>query len=113
MTQLSLKSNIYFPKNSPIISSETLTKKIVIKDEYKKADKTSALCCQIFLNKVRRRININLYVEAKYFDKEKQRVKKSHPKSNDYDLIIEKVKRKVGINLQFSTRNHYLLYLQL
>lgn len=68
-----------------------LTFKIVIKDDYIRADGTCALFLQIFLNKKRKRIPCNLSVRPVDFDKKKQRVKSGFTMAKDYNLLIEKM----------------------
>lgn len=70
--------------------SGKLTAKIVIKDDYVRADGTCALYLQMFLNKDKKKIPLMVSVAPNDFDKVKQRVKSKHPFSRDYNLIIEK-----------------------
>jgi site-specific recombinase XerD len=70
--------------------SGKLTAKIVIKDDYVRADGTCALYLQMFLNKEKKKMPINVAVCPNDFDKLKQRVKMKHPFSRDYNMIIEK-----------------------
>lgn len=70
--------------------SGKLTAKIVIKEDYVRADGTCALYLQMFLNKDKKKIPIMVSVAPNDFDKVKQRVKSKHPFSRDYNLIIEK-----------------------
>lgn len=70
--------------------SGKLTAKIVIKDDYVRADGTCALYLQIFLDKEKKKIPILISVAPNDFDKLKQRVKTKHPFSRDYNMIIEK-----------------------
>jgi len=70
--------------------SGKLTAKIVIKDDYVRADGTCALYLQMFLDKEKKKIPILISVAPNDFDKLKQRVKTKHPFSRDYNMIIEK-----------------------
>jgi len=94
-----------FPTNYPMNFSGKLTAKIVIKDDYVRADGTSALYLQIFLNKEKKKIPCNISVKASEFDKVKQRVKSKCPYYKDYNLIIEKMFadiNKIEINYRLS-----------
>ncbi len=88
------KKSYCFPKNVPQKMSGKLgskmTLKVVIKSDYKRADGTSALYLQIFIDKIRKRFPLDIYVELKDFDEKKQRVKKKHPNATDLNLLIEK-----------------------
>ncbi|MDM1502248.1 site-specific integrase [Myroides marinus] len=83
-----------FPKNYPQKSNGTwsskMTLKVIIKSDYKRTDGTSALYLQVFVNKVRRRFPLDIYVSVKDFDENKQRVKKRHPLADDLNLLIDK-----------------------
>lgn len=70
--------------------SGKLTAKIVIKDDYIRTDGTCALYVQMFLNKKKKKLPLNIAVNPKHFDKAKQRVKSSCNHAKDYNLIIEK-----------------------
>lgn len=70
--------------------SGKLTSKIIIKDDYVRADGTCALFIQIFLDGNRKRIPLHISLKVSDFDKIKQRVKLKAPFRNDYNLIIEK-----------------------
>lgn len=78
-----------FPINYPMNFSGKLSIKIIIKDDYVRADGTSALFIQCFLNG-RKRIPLNISVKPSDFDKKKQRLLLKAKYSNDYNLIIEK-----------------------
>jgi integrase/recombinase XerD len=80
-----------FPVNFPMNFSGKLTAKIVIKDDYVRADGTCALYLQIFLNKEKKKLPCNISVKPIEFDKTKQRIKSKHPLYKDYNLIIEKM----------------------
>ena len=82
-----------------------LTAKIVIKDDYVRADGTSALYLQIFLNKEKKKIPCNISVKTVEFDKIKQRVKAKNPMYKDFNLIIEKMLadiNKIEVNYRLS-----------
>lgn len=94
-----------FPTNFPMNFNGKLTAKIVIKDDYVRADGTSALYLQIFLNKEKKKIPCNISVKASEFDKVKQRVKSKCPYYKDYNLIIEKMLadiNKIEVNYRLS-----------
>lgn len=85
-----VKNNVHFPLDFPMNFSGKLTAKIVIKDDYVRADGTSALYLQMFLNKEKKKIPLNISIRPLDFDKLKQRVKTKHPFHRDYNMIIEK-----------------------
>jgi integrase/recombinase XerD len=94
-----------FPTNYPMNFSGKLTAKIVIKDDYVRADGTSALYLQIFLNKEKKKIPCNISVKTVEFDKIKQRVKSKNPMYKDFNLIIEKMLadiNKIEVNYRLS-----------
>jgi integrase/recombinase XerD len=94
-----------FPTNYPMNFSGKLTAKIVIKDDYVRADGTSALYLQIFLNKEKKKIPCNISVKSSEFDKIKQRVKAKNPFYKDFNLIIEKMLadiNKIEVNYRLS-----------
>jgi integrase/recombinase XerD len=84
------KNTLHFPINYPMNFSGKLTSKIIIKDDYVRADGTCALFIQIFLNSERKRIPLHISLKVSDFDKTKQRVKLKTPFSSDFNLIIEK-----------------------
>lgn len=84
-------TQILFPKKNPTFSSGKLTTKIIIKNDYVRADGSCALYLQMFLNGERKRLNLNIHVPEEAFDKIKMRVKKAYKGSRDLNLIIEKV----------------------
>ncbi|MFV8336411.1 tyrosine-type recombinase/integrase [Flavobacterium sp. RSP29] len=97
-----------FPTNYPMNFSGKLTAKIVIKDDYVRADGTSALYLQIFLNKEKKKIPCNISVKSSEFDKIKQRVKAKNPMYRDFNLIIEKMLgdlNKIEVNYRLSNLN--------
>lgn len=67
-----------------------LTYKVKIKDEYIRADKTSALYVQVFLNKKKKIFPLNIFIPADQFDKIKQRVSNKNKNHKDFNIIIEK-----------------------
>ena len=71
--------------------SGKLTYKIIIKDDYIRNDGTCALFLQMFLNKARKRVSVNIAVPIADFDKKTQRVKPSSQHASDYNFIIEKM----------------------
>lgn len=76
--------------------SGELTAKIVIKDDYVRADGTSALYLQIFISGIRKKIPIHISVPPVDFDKKKQRVRTKAKFSKDFNLIIEKAMADVN-----------------
>lgn len=80
-----------YPQTYPMFFSGKLTYKIIIKDDYVRADGTSALFLQLFLNKDRKRLPLNISVKVDEFDKVKQRIKPKCLFHKDYNLIIEKI----------------------
>jgi site-specific recombinase XerD len=70
--------------------SGELTAKIVIKDDYVRADGTCALHLQVFIMGKRKKLPIYISVAPIDFDKKKQRVKVKAHFAKDYNLIIEK-----------------------
>ncbi|MBC7847275.1 MAG: site-specific integrase [Flavobacterium sp.] len=87
----SQKKGFHFPQNFPMNFSGKLTSKIVIKDDYVRADGTCALYLQIFLNKDKKKLPVHVSVAPNDFDKIKQRVKTKCTYSKDYNIIIEKM----------------------
>ncbi|MES2813233.1 MAG: site-specific integrase [Bacteroidota bacterium] len=79
-----------FPLNYPYKMNGKLTYKIKIKDDFIRKDGTSALYIQLFLNKDRKRLPLDLSVKIDEFDSDKQRCSKKNPNNKDYNLIIEK-----------------------
>lgn len=70
--------------------SGKLTSKIVIKDDYIRADGTCALYLQIFLDGKKKKIPFHISVIPSDFDKKKQRVKSKNACHKDFNLILEK-----------------------
>lgn len=87
---VAVKNHVHFPLHFPMNFSGKLTAKIVIKDDYLRADGTCSLYLQMFLNKEKKKIPLLVSVAPNDFDKIKQRVKTKHPFSRDYNMIIEK-----------------------
>lgn len=84
-----------------------LTAKVIIKDDYLRADGTSALFLQIFLNGERKRIPLLISCKPEDFDKVKQRVKQSSYFANDFNLLIEKALadiNKIEINYRLGNQ---------
>ena len=76
--------------------SGKLTSKIVIKDDYIRANGTSAIYLQVFINGDKKKFPLHISVKPEDFDKIKQRVKSKNNYYKDYNLIIEKT--LAGIN---------------
>lgn len=107
MTHIPQKNSNHSPINEPTKFNGALTKKIIIKDDYCRSDKTCALYCQVFLNGSRKKININTYIEPKYFDKEKQRIRKTYSFHKELNLVIEKFLadiNRIEINYRLSDK---------
>ncbi len=85
-----LYSSQNFPQNFPQKMIGKFTYKVVIKKDYVRSDGTSALYVQIFLNKERKRVPLDIFVEQKNFDLKKQRVKGNTQLATDLNLIIKK-----------------------
>lgn len=81
----------------------TFTHKIIQKSNFVKKDGTCALYLQVFINKSRKQIPLQVFVAPKHFDKSKQRVKKSCANSADLNLIIENTLAAVN-DIQISYR---------
>lgn len=75
------------PKN---MSGTKIITGIRIKKDYVRSDGTSALYLRIYESgKPAKKIALDIYVPISKFDEKRQRVKKTHPLSGDYNLIIE------------------------
>lgn len=70
--------------------SGELTAKVVIKDDYVRANGTSALYLQVFINGIRKKLPLHISVKPAEFDKAKQKVKNSNVYHKDFNLLIEK-----------------------
>lgn len=95
----------YYPTNYPQYMSGKLTYKVKVKDDYIRADGTCAIYIQIFLNKEKKIIPLEISIEVKNFDKIKQRIKTTSKISKDYNLVIEKKLadiNKIEINYRLS-----------
>jgi prepilin-type processing-associated H-X9-DG protein len=104
-----VQNNNYFPLNFPMIFSGKLTSKIVIKKDYVRADGTSALYLQIFLDGVQKRIPLKLFVKVQNFDKIKQRVKIKTLNFQDYNLLIEQALASINtIEVNYRLSNEIL-----
>lgn len=86
-----------------------LTYKIKINDRYVRADGTSSIYAQIFINKVKKDLPLHISVRPKDFDKKRQRVKSTCNFANDYNLIIEKVLADINnIEINYRLNNETL-----
>lgn len=82
-----------------------LTAKIVIKEDYVRADGTCALYLQIFLNKEKKKLPCNISVKPVEFDKTKQRIKSKNSFHKDFNLMLEKMLadiNKIEVNYRLS-----------
>lgn len=68
-----------------------LSHKIVLKKDFTRSDGTNAVYLQMFQDGKRARIPLGISVPMAHFDDSKQMVKKSHPYSDDYNLVIGKI----------------------
>lgn len=78
----------FYPNFTDYVGSKLSYK--VKRYDFVRTDNTSALYLQIFMNKKRVRLPLNLSVQSDYFDSKKQRVKPGHPFAKDFNLLIEK-----------------------
>lgn len=85
-----MEKAIYYPTNYPAFMSGKLTYKVKVKEDYIRTDGTCAIYIQLFLNKEKKIIPLNISAAVKNFDKIKQRTKAAHPYCKDHNLIIEK-----------------------
>lgn len=89
--------------------SGKLTAKIVIKDDYVRADGTCALYLQIFLEGIKKKLPLHLSVKPVDFDKKKQRVKSKEANYKDCNLIIEKALADLNkIEISYRLGDHVL-----
>ena len=58
-------------------------------------DGTSILYLQTFFHGKKSLLPININIEKIYFDAKKERIKKIHPRADDYNLIIDKAKANI------------------
>lgn len=72
----------------PIKSSGKLTHKVIIKKDFVREDGTSALYLQFFQNKKRKRLPLHISVPVADFDTAKQRVKRTNPYHESFNLLI-------------------------
>jgi hypothetical protein len=106
---LCVKNFNNFPLNCPMNFSGKLTAKIIIKSDYVRADGTSALFVQLFLNGKQKRIPLQISVKIENFDKIKQRVKSGDYFANDFNLLIEKALADINkIELNYRLGNQVL-----
>jgi integrase len=78
----------YVPVNYPKDISGKLTTKVKLKRDYVRKDGTCAIFIQVFLDKERKRIPLDISVKPKEFDDKKQRVKGNSQIAKDYNLLI-------------------------
>jgi len=100
-----VENALLFPNNFPMNGFGKINAKIIIKSDYIRTDGTCALFLQIFLNKVYKRIPLNISVKPEHFDKDRQRIKGKSNQVNDYNLIIEKALadlNKIEVNYRLS-----------
>lgn len=95
-----------YPANYPKNMSGELSYKVKLKKDYVRADGTCAVYIQLFLNG-KKMLPLNISVAVKDWDDAKQIVKKTHPNSGDYNLMIKKMLGKINdiqINCRLSDR---------
>lgn len=98
-----------YPTNYPNYMSGTFTKKVIIKDDTIRKDKTAPIYIQVFVNKQRKRYPLGVSVEPKHFDKKKQRVKGSASGFKNLNLIIEnELSKFTAVSVNYKLRNEYL-----
>ena len=88
--------------------SEKLTYKVKINDRYIRKDGTSGIYIQVFINKQKKIIPLDIAVKPIHFDKKKQRIKSNCNFANDYNLIIEKILadiNKIEVNYRLSNES--------
>lgn len=108
--QVSFSSHNY-PTSYPMNVSGKLTYKVIQKKDYIRADGTSALYVQIFLDGKRKRIPLNIFVEPKKFNEQKQIVKGNSQLVKDYNLIIgKKIADINNIAISYRLANMYLTF---
>lgn len=94
MSRQTSKKSYCFPTNVPQnsigTSNDKMSLKVVIRKDHLRADGTHALYLQIFLNKQRKRLPLNIFVALKDFDESKQRVRKRCANATDINILIEK-----------------------
>jgi integrase/recombinase XerD len=79
-----------FPNSLPVMNNGKLNCKIRLRKDAKNSSGECALYVQVTLNRIVKRVLLNIKVGEADFDKDKQRVKSKHKFYNDYNLIIEK-----------------------
>jgi len=88
--------------------SGELTAKIVIND-FVRADGTSALYLQVFVNSIRKKIPLHISVKPSEFDKKRQKVKTQNIFHKDFNLLIEKVFADINkIEISYRLANEML-----
>lgn len=103
-----LSTRMHAPHNALIIMNGTFTHKFIIKKEAVKQNGTAAIYLQVFINRQRKRISLNLFVAPKDFDAKKQRVKGKTQLAKDLNLILENTEaviNSIRINYRLSSRN--------
>jgi integrase/recombinase XerD len=78
---------------------QNLVKKLIIKDDYQKADGTSALCIYVSIDGMKDRIPLKLYWPATHFDKAAGKLlprSKNDPDYSDYAIMVDTEMGKVN-----------------
>lgn len=104
-------SSYNYPTNYPMSVSGKLTYKVVQKKDYIRADGTSALYVQIFLDGKRKRLPLHIFVSPNKFNEQKQIVKGNSQIVKDYNLIIgKKIADINNIAVSYRLANRYLTF---
>lgn len=95
----------FVPQIVPQNMNGTITSKIRL-NGHERTDKTHSIYVQLYQDRKNRKINLNISVPKKSFDKKKQRIKSNFKYFKDYNLIIEKVLADINeIEVQYRLQN--------
>lgn len=83
-------------KSVPHKKSSTMRHKIMMKNDYVKADGTQSLYLEIAKGNKRVRVALNISIEKSKWDSNKQIVKRNHKEHKDLNLILNNEKAKVN-----------------
>jgi integrase/recombinase XerD len=89
----------FVPLIDPLKTVGKLNSKIVLKKDYVREDGTCAVYLQLFQDRERKRLPLNISVPIKDWDHKKQLVKSRNKNSEDYNLLIGKVKSDLNMVL--------------
>ena len=90
--QTLISNRDFVPLIDPLKTIGKLNSKIVLKKDYVREDGTCAIYLQLFQDNERKRLPLNISVPIKDWDDKKQLVKNRYKNSDDYNLIIGKMK---------------------